>query len=133
MVERSGGGNEVKEGGSPKFSRPRPGVDRTHPWRSALFPFSLSTPASAALPGEWVERRGSKRRPRDAPNRPEDPPPSPGPRGLSPAYPARPSPLPGSLAPEGRVPEPGKGSAQDPRRRSGVAGEEPGRGGRRPS
>lgn len=123
----------VKEGGSPKFSRPRPGVDRTHPWRSVLFPFPLGTRGSAARPGGWVERVGSQLRPRDAPNRPEDPPPSPGPQGLSPAFPARPSRLRGIFAPEGRVSEPGKRSAQDPRPRSGVAGEERGRGGRRPS
>lgn len=123
----------VEEGHSPEFSRPRPEVDRTQPWRSVLFPFPLST--RTALPGRAggssaLEASGA---PKESPFHAENPAPPPGPQGPSPASPATRSRLRGSFPPEGRVSEPGERSAQDPLLRTGGAREERGRGGRRPS
>lgn len=114
MLERSGGG---------RFSRPRPGVHPTHPWRSVLFPFALRTPAALPTREGGSSAEAASGALRDAPNHPGPPPPSPGPRGLSPASPARPGRLRGSSAREGRVSEPGNLSAQDP----GPGAEGPGR------
>lgn len=100
------------------------GVERTHTWRSVLFPSFLSVPGQRW----WAEGRRSKRRPKGARYHHQSPLPPLFPEGLSPASPQDQANSRAVFHRVGRVSKPGKHSAWAPRPGNGETREERGRG-----